>query len=72
MQECQDTYYAGHLGVRKIEELISRDFYWPTIHANVTTHVHTYEECQSNKPSNQKPAELLQPLEGPKTTLGED
>ena len=65
MQECHDTRYAGHLGVRKIEELISRDFYWPTIHADVATYVQTCEECQRNKPSNQRPAGLLQPLEVP-------
>ena len=25
IQECHDTHWAGHLGVRKTEELISRD-----------------------------------------------
>ena len=65
MQECHDTRYAGHLGVWKTEELISRDFYWPTIHADVITYVQTCEECQRNKPSNQRLARLLQPLEVP-------
>ena len=63
--ECHDTHYSGHLGVRKTEELISRDFYWPTIHADVTAYVQTCEEYQRNKPSNQRPARLLQPLEVP-------
>ena len=39
LQECHDTHYSGHLGVRKTEELISRDFYWATIHAHVKTYV---------------------------------
>ena len=39
MQECHDTHYVGHLDVWKTEELISRDFYWPTIHADVATYV---------------------------------
>ena len=65
IQECHDTRWAGHLGVRKTEELISRDFYWPTIRADVTTYVQTCEECQRNKASNQRPAGLLQPLEVP-------
>ena len=52
MQECHNTHYAGHLGMRKIEELISSDFYWPTIHADVTMYVQTCEECQRKKPSN--------------------
>ena len=63
LQECHDTRYSGHLGVRKTEERISRDVYWPTIQANVTAHVQTCEECQGNKPSNQRPVGLLQPLE---------
>ena len=50
--ECHDTRYAGHLGVRKTLELIQRDFYWPTVHADVTAYVQTCEECQRNKPSN--------------------
>ena len=65
MQECHDTRYAGHLGLWKTEELISQDFYWPTIHADVTTYVQTCEECQRNKPSNQRPVGLFQPLEVP-------
>ena len=59
IQECHDTRWAGHLGVQKTEERISRDFYWPTIRANVTTYVQTCEECQRNKASNQRLAGLL-------------
>ena len=65
LQECHDTRYAGHLGVRKTVDLILRDFYWPTVQADVATYVATCEECQRNKPSNLRPAGLLQPLEVP-------
>ena len=65
LRECHDTRYSGHLGVRKTEELVSRDFYWPTLQADVATYVATCEECQRNKPSNVRPAGLLQPLEIP-------
>ena len=51
--------------MRKTEELISRDFYRPTIRANVTIYVQTCEECQRNKASNQRPAGSLQPLKVP-------
>ena len=47
-------------------ELIQRDFYWPTVQADVTAYVQTCEECQRNKPSNQRPTGLLQPLEVPR------
>ena len=63
LQECHDSYYAGHLGVRKTMELTQRGFYWPTIQQDVTTYVQTCEECQRNKSSNQRPTRLLQPLE---------
>ena len=65
LQECHDTRYAGHLGVKKTADLILRDFYWPTVQADVATYVATCEECQRNKPSNLRPAGLLQPLEVP-------
>ena len=46
-------------------ELTQRDFYLRTVQADVIVYVQTCEECQRNKPSNQKPAGLLQPLEVP-------
>ena len=65
MNECHDTRYAGHLGMKKTEELVQRDFYWPTLHQDVTSYVQTCEECQRNKASNLQSAGLLQPLEVP-------
>ena len=58
-----DTWYIGHLGVKKTLKLIQRDFYWPTVQADVTAYIQTCKECQRNKPSNQRPTGLLQPLE---------
>ena len=65
LQECHDTRYSGHLGIKKTQELIQRDFFWPTLHQDVTSYVQTCEECQRNKVSNQRSAGLLQPLEVP-------
>ena len=65
LNECHDSRYAGHLGMKKTEELVQRDFYWPTLHQDVTSYVHTCEECQRNKASNLRSAGLLQPLEVP-------
>ena len=31
LQECHDTRYSGHLGIKKTQELIQRDFFWPTL-----------------------------------------
>ena len=30
LNECHDSRYAGHLGMKKTEELVQRDFFWPT------------------------------------------
>ena len=65
LRECHDARYAGHLGVKKAEELIQRDFYWATLHQDVTSYVQTCEECQRNKASNLRSTGLLQPLEVP-------
>ena len=65
LQECHDTRYSGHFGIKKTQELIQRDFFWPTLQQDVTSYVQTCEECQRNKASNQRSAGLLQPLEIP-------
>ena len=54
LQECHDTRYSGHLGIKKTQELIQRDFFWPTLHQDVTSYVQTCEECQRNNVSNQR------------------
>ena len=65
LRECQYTHYAGHMMVRKTADLIQRDYYWPAILQDVTTYVQKCEECQRNKPSNQRKAGLLQLLAVP-------
>ena len=59
MKECHDVRYASHSGVKKTTELIQRDFYWPTLLQDVVVYVYSCEECQRNKPSNQRKAGLL-------------
>ena len=53
LNECHDSRYAGHLGMKKTAELVQRDFFWPTLQQDVTSYVQTCEECQRNKASNQ-------------------
>ena len=65
-QKCMslhhDTPYAGHLGRDRTKHLIMQTYWWPSIDADVREFVSTCDFCQRNKPSNQKPAGLLQPL----------
>ncbi len=83
-----DDKTSAHPGITKTIELISRDFYWKHLHRHVKEYVNTCIQCQRNKPSNQTPLGLLQPIptpeerfhtwtmdlitQLPRTTLGHD
>ena len=57
-----DPPYVGHLGRDKTVKLVLRQFWWPTVAKDVAAYVQSCHSCQKNKPSNQRPAGLLQPL----------
>jgi hypothetical protein len=65
MNESHDSPLSGHVGVAKTTELVTRRFYWPGMHAEIKAYVTSCLPCQSNKPSNQVPMGLLQPLPVP-------
>ena len=62
LEAHHDTPYSGHIGVNRTESLISRQYWCPHMRADVTSYVIQCAVCQRNKPSNQRPAGLLQPL----------
>jgi hypothetical protein len=62
-----DALHAGHPGQDKTLELISRNFWWPSLKSDVTQFVQNCSLCQQNKSSTQKPYGLLQPLPIPGT-----
>ena len=66
MEELHDARCSGHLGIKRTSDLVKRDFYWPTLESDVEEFVKSCDACQCNKPSNQRSAGLLQPLEIPK------
>ncbi|KAJ9509744.1 hypothetical protein QJQ45_011390 [Haematococcus lacustris] len=57
-----DTRSAGHLGMTKTLEQVTRWFTWPGVLENVKSYVRSCHSCQVNKSSAKKPAGLLQPL----------
>ncbi|KAJ9520826.1 hypothetical protein QJQ45_014026 [Haematococcus lacustris] len=57
-----DTRSAGHLGMTKTLEQVTRWFRWPGVSDNVKSYVRSCHSCQVNKSSAKKPAGLLQPL----------
>jgi hypothetical protein len=75
IREMHDIPMAGHRGVRKTQELVGRQFWWPTLRQDVAEYVSTCDLCQRMKSCNQKKAGLLQPLaiaKGPWTSVSMD
>lgn len=62
LQECHDSPMAGHFGIAKTVDLVSRTFYWPGMRKYITDYVGGCDICQRSKSSNHKPYGLLQPL----------
>ena len=65
LRAVHDTPYAGHTGIQRTYELVSRLFWWPTMRKDVTTFVTTCHTCQRNKSSHRAPAGQLQSLDIP-------
>ena len=62
LEAHHDTPYPGHIGINRTESLLSRQYWWPHMRADIISNVMQCAVCQRNKPSNQRPAGLLQPL----------
>ncbi len=63
--EFHDIPISGHLGIDKTYGNVSKHFYWPKMFKDIRRYVLSCDDCQRNKPSNQTPIGLLQPLEVP-------
>ena len=57
-----DDLTAGHFGISKTFEAVSRIFYWAKLRQFVEDYVKTCEKCSLNKSSRHKPYGELQPL----------
>lgn len=55
-----DDPMSGHYGVEKTLERITKRYYWKGMRAMVETYIKNCINCQRYKPSNLKPAGLLQ------------
>ena len=65
---CQhhDSPAAGHFGITKTLELLSRSYYFPKMAQFVEEYVNSCPVCQRNKGTLHKPFGLLHPLPVPK------
>jgi len=62
---CHDDTLAGHPGVNKTLELLTRDYSWKGMRADVEEYVGKCMVCQKARPSRHKPYGLLQPTPVP-------
>ncbi len=62
LHEFHDTPVSGHFGVDKTYANLSRNYYWRSMHSDVTAYVHSCVACQHSKNATQAPADLAQPL----------
>ena len=62
LYEMHDSRLAGHMGMAKTEELVTRLFWWKGIREDVTAYVNDCVVCQLSKTATTAPAGLLQPI----------
>jgi hypothetical protein len=62
VQNCHNTYTAGHFGNAKILDLVRRSFWWPRMRHFVEAFVQTCETCCRAKAPRYHPYGLLEPL----------
>jgi len=62
LQDCHDAPTAGHLGEDKTLELVTRNYYWPSMRKTVNDYVRTCDTCMRNKVPRHLPHGQLHPL----------
>ena len=65
LKRHHDEPLAGHFGVEKTIELITRKFYWPRLAKDVKEYVATCDVCQRVKVTRHRPYGELEPLPVP-------
>jgi hypothetical protein len=65
LQARHDSPIAGHPGILKTIELISRDYIWIRLRSDVETYVNGCAVCQRTKGTNRLPTGTLKTLEVP-------
>ena len=62
VQNCHDTFTAGHFGSTKTLDLVQRSFWWPRMRQFVEDFVRTCDTCCRAKMPRHHPYGLLEPL----------
>ena len=61
LQTCHDDPLAGHFGVTKTLELLSRGFWWPRPWKCFKIFIKTHDACAHSKAAHHRPCGLLHP-----------
>lgn len=62
LQEFHSSQLGGHSGITHTKARITAQFFWSTLHKDVTTFISNGLICQQAKTANTLPSGLLQPL----------
>jgi hypothetical protein len=62
LRECHDNTLAGHFGMARTHELVSRNYWWPKMNKLLREYVKSYDTCARSKAPRHRPFGLLQPL----------
>ena len=65
IQSCHEVPTAGHPGIAKTLELITRGFWWPQMKHDIELYIKACHICQTVKPNRQPKNAPLQPNEIP-------
>jgi hypothetical protein len=65
MEECHDSLYSGHFGLKKTEKAVARMFIWDGQGSDLSKFVSTCATCLRNKPRQRRPGGLIQSVEIP-------
>lgn len=65
-QEFHKGICRNHPGTRALSQVVlSAGYYWPSLEADTTTLVKTYEQCQKFSPANLWPVKDIMPVVAP-------
>jgi hypothetical protein len=65
IESCHDHPAAGHPGVARTYEMVTRDFWWPGMRKTIIRYVKNCDVCARIKPGRHAPYGFLRPLEVP-------
>jgi hypothetical protein len=70
LRECHDNTLAGHFGMTRTHELVSRTYWWPKMNKLLREYVKSCDTCAWSKAPRHRSFGLLRPLSIPSRPWG--